>query len=247
MTGTSRLRSALRGSLAAGCVLAALAVFAQAPTTIDQQRALMLEFLSQRQQGFRARWTAIGWREETTRTEGEVTVRSLVEVACPDGYHMRVTRGPQVSEFYMVAGIEYRQQGGKWVSKPAPTGHYNGCYDQAEVRHYRNDVPPPVMAQQWTDDFVARSRVDKGPVRTIRGERCQEWKLTNLPRPDEPSVGPASTYCLSLADGHTVQTDAMSGTAAAITTTTFDWNKPIVIKAPTNPEATADPAPRRRR
>ena len=251
MTGTSPLRFALRSSALAvlGIVAAGAAgAFAQAPTTIDQQRALMLEFLTQREQGFRARWTTTGWREETTRTEGNLTVHSLIEVACPDGYHMRVTRGTQVTDFYSVAGLEYRLQGGRWVTNPAPAGHYNGCYDQAEVRHYRNDPPSQALVQSWVDDFVSRSQVEKGPVQSIRGERCQQWKLTDLPRPDEPNPSPGSTYCLSLADGHTVQTNAMSGSAASITTTTFDWNKPIMIKAPTDPPArAADPAPRRRR
>ena len=230
-------------------VAAAGFVLAQAPATIDQQRELMLEFLTQREQGFRSRWTATGWRQETTRMDGKVPVRSVIEVSCPDGYHMRVTHGPEVTEFYSVAGMEYRLRDGKWVSQPAPTGHYNGCYDQSEVRHWRNDPPPQALVQQWVDDFMSRDQIEKGPVRTIRGERCQEWKMTNIPRPDEPRNEIGETYCLSVADGHMVQTDAMTGASPTpIVTTTYDWNKPVAIRAPTDPppQATADPARRRR-
>lgn len=202
----------------------------------------MVEFLTQREKGFRARWTATAWREETTRYDGAVAVHSLVEVSCPDAYHLRVTRGTQVTDFYSVDGVEYREQGGHWVTNPAPAGHYNGCYPQQEVRHYRNAPSPESFAQQWADDLGAWSRVEKERVLVIHGERCQQWKQISVARPDEGRGENATTYCFSLADGHTVQTNALNGPGAhPVVTVIYDWNKPITIKAP------ADPATHRRR
>ena len=232
-------------------VLAGVAAgaLAQSGPSPDDARALLVEFLTQREKGFRARWTATGWRQETNRYDGAVPVHSLIEVSCPDAYHLRVTRGTQVTDFYSVGGIEYRRQDGHWITKPAPTGHYNGCYPQQEVRRYRNDPSPEAFAQQWADDLAAWNRVQKERVLVVHGERCQQWKEISIGRPDEGRGQQTTTYCLSLADGHTVQTNEMTGAGARpVVTVTYDWNKPITIKPPSVPvPSAADPAPHRRR
>jgi hypothetical protein len=221
-------------STAAMLIASLLAGSPAAAQTADDQRALVVEYLTQRENSWQARLHARSWRQETTRMEGTEEVRTLVEVACPDGYHLHVIRGKTVTDFYSVDGMEYRQRDGKWVTTPAPRGHNHGCYDPREVGQFREMGSPEERAQRFADDFASGQRVEKGAIRTVRGERCQEWRVSSN-RPSERASYESNTQCLSLADGHLVESNMTTGMGSKpIVTITYDWNKPMVIRAPAN-------------
>lgn len=208
-------------------------MYAQAPPPAGAARDLLIEYLVTREKSWRARLVAHSWRTETTRYDGEVKVTTITETQCPDAYHQRTVNGSKITEFYSIAGKEYRQNNGKWLVGKAARGFFY-CASAEEVRRMEADRrSPEETVMNWADDFAGRSEAEKGPVRIIRGEKCQEWKLHNFGDPAEGREDHTNTECYALSDSHLVMSDSMTGRAPRpLTTINYDWNKPITIKPP---------------
>jgi len=206
-------------------------------------RPLMIEYLDSERQATIARFQSTSHREVVTRWGGDREVRTEIETACPDGYHMRVFHGGTLTtDFYRVDGTEYRHVNGAWKSSPAPRSGTNTCNPQ-RARQIA------AMSDRWYQQTLQRldllameMHVAKGPIKTVHGVRCRQWLITRAEwnasgaaplktQPKRPAV--ITSTCVSLKEYLPVeQISPGSNPDHPIVTFYYDWNKPILIKPP---------------
>ena len=223
-------------STALGVFLAG-ACLAQSPA--QEQKQLLTEYWTAMHHMFVAMIEARSSRSLAVRwnKQGQET-RVFNEESCPGGHHMQVFRGGAlVTDFYSVAGKEFRYEKGKWVESAAPKS--SECRSYSEIQRDvagANKSFDRMMGD--LDDLAAHEAVTKGPVKTVHGIRCQVWTVQqlrppeNLPGLRSTATGPESV-CISLTGWHDMERISPGPDPKhPAVTTYYDWNKPITISAP---------------
>lgn len=219
-------------------VIAVLFAVVQAPLQVPPPpppptpRPLLVEYLTAQHQAMLAGLQSHSHREVMIRHDKGEEVRTETEVSCPDGFRMRVYHGGKLTtDFYNVNGREYRQVNGAWKSSPAPRGS-GRCPSPAQVRQYEAMWERGFQQQlRRADQLAASLQVVKGPIKTVRGVRCQEWQTTSVYTP-----GPGESFKAQMfkdAVCYDVQTHNLIERAGfGAQTIDYDWNKPIDLKPP---------------
>ena len=241
---------AMRRKFSTACVVWILLVeggprlLAVQPPTADQQRALMVEYVTAMTDSAIASVQARTHRETNIRWDANNSqTRTELEIVCEVGYHMQVFRDDKlVTDFYRIDGTEYRRSNGNWVASPAANGRVY-CEPSGKI-------PQRVAAMQEgrrrgladLDEMATRERVTKGPIKAVHGVRCQEWMVKSLPALREPSPlqphlqhSPGDEFfseCIGLKDHYPMERIMNGINSRPWTTTLYDWNKPIKIRAP---------------